>query len=188
MKIEIYKESQTQVEVSPQMKDLVDRLSLQGQQSLYNTAREKDICLFRQMTSLEKVVYETLFPYTKKLTEYSASLVPLEVLEVSSEILNSEFLYELEIWSSATHQEHLLVGKKRGTSAWSSDLYCVARWGDALVTFEELHQQAESTLITFVETELKEYQNQISSTLQSVPDYVKRCMSQGHRPHISFSK
>lgn len=126
--------------------ELIEKLGLKGQRELLNP----ETCTrfpYRKMTKAERVVFALLFPHQQKLEEFKDSILPIRVLQVAAFVRE----YEgapcpiIKVWHSGSAKEDpLLVGH---TNEYGGELYLLARWGEAIVPFDELIDRAKTLWI-----------------------------------------
>jgi hypothetical protein len=146
MQIETY-ECQESVESSVDDKEqvvaLVEKLELKGQKSLI-CGEKSQICPYREMTEEENFVYSTILPERKEVSSFSASPMPLRVLQVLSHAMSIGFFKYIFVWSAESIQvkDPLLVGYTGNYSFAPDNIYMLARWGEVLLPMSELRTQA----------------------------------------------
>lgn len=132
--------------------EIVERLELGGQQSLIKgDDNKRTLCPYREMTAIEKAVYETLCPRRMKLKEFDGGPIPLRVLEAAEEC--KDHFDELWVWSTSTAIDPVLVGTKshKTYSNVVASWWIIARWGDELKPFgdmlDDAYRQCKSGLV-----------------------------------------
>lgn len=125
--------------------EIVERLGLEGQKTLSNKVTVTRMP-YPEMTDDQEFVFSILFPEKQKIEEYDSGIIPIRVLQVIAFCKDNHFFDSLRIWHSAKRKDKdpVLVGyiKDKETS-WREKSYVLARWGDALLPFEELMAQAK---------------------------------------------
>lgn len=149
MKIETFEQIETDNEAETMAHDaasleLIERLGLSGQlaQTDKKTITRNP---YRQMREDENFVYRVLCPNAFKPESYSASPIPLRVLQILAWAKDSGLFIKLEIWDAkhASVKNPVLVGYcKNPESSWVEDIYILARWGAELLPIEVLFQDA----------------------------------------------
>ncbi len=135
--------------------ELIEKLGLEGQKSLSN----KDTTTrmpYPEMTGDQEFVYSTLFPTKTDVENYSAGIIPIRVLQVVAFLKQNNFFKKIRIWHSTGRKDKdpVLVGYGIDPDAsWRDKLFLLARWGDALLPFEELMRQAK--IIAFADLKTK---------------------------------
>lgn len=122
---------------------LIDDLGLRGQKEL--TAHDGITRIpYRSMNAIEERVYEILFPQRTEVEEYSASMIPVRVLQVLAHAKALDCYRRIEVWSEESQPtDPLLVGVRvNPRESWRSDRHILARWGDALEPFDVLYNKA----------------------------------------------
>lgn len=151
MQIETYEIEEIKSEVGTLAADhesleLIEKLGLEGQKRLSNKETVTRMP-YPQMTDDQDFVYSTLFPEKSKVERYSSGIIPIRILQVISFLKENNFFEKIEIWHSSTRKDKdpVLVGyAKNLETTWRDDTFLIARWGDALLPFEELMKQAKS--------------------------------------------
>ena len=146
---------------------LIEELDLRGQKEFIHP-QTKERTPYREMTRKESRVYETLFPQRMKISEYRVSFIPLRILRVAAHAKNLGCYIEIEIWGGVTKPtDPILVGVVQGAQNWEKTYHILARWGEALASFEELFVRAikvkRETVRFAAEKELGEVKNRLSS-------------------------
>jgi hypothetical protein len=132
----------------------IDQLGLAGQKTLIERGNG-NLIPFPKMTAAERRVWEEYCPEKKKLQEYSATLIPYEILTLATLVEQRGYFKDqpaegkekpklgwIEVWSESREDiDPLLVGCI-GESDWSHDSYLLGRWGIALRPFEEIRKMA----------------------------------------------
>jgi len=88
--------------------DLVAELGLTGQNTIRKT--DKSPIPFLSMNDVIKATFETLCPSKVEITEYSATSIPLEILDLVKLSNNEEYFGGIEIWYDEKQKDPLCVG------------------------------------------------------------------------------
>lgn len=151
MKIETYElhEAVTPEETVQQDTEaaaLVDSLGLKGQQALQTkTETTASRCPYRQMTKDEEFVFRTMCPARSNVSTYSASAIPLRVLQIIAWAQQNGPFQKLEVWyaDSASVKDPVLVGYMQDPNcSWRELIFILARWADELLPIEVLMPDA----------------------------------------------
>lgn len=149
-------ETYEQTEVSSMTPDecegglaLVKKLGLSKQDVFY--AADRRAVPWLEITPEQKMVYGLLCPVAQPLPEYDAGPVPVRVLEVAERALESGFFTAacpLKVWRpeslSDIRLDPFLVGYRQDkTLDWRQFEYPLARWGDALDTWDVMLKKAK---------------------------------------------
>lgn len=148
-------------EVNEEALALIERLGLKGQMQLIreSEAGEEQVVTrvpYRAMTAEEGAVYRACFPETSALEKFRQSAIPLRVLQVAA---HAAPMFELlEVWHPKEDRDDpLLVGVRKDPEAtYRRQQFVLARWGEALVPFEELRTRARRTIATATRRKLAE--------------------------------
>ncbi len=125
---------------------LIEQLGLEGQKKFMNP-ETKAFFPYRVMTKQEQLVYSTVFPERSELKEYSSDIIPVRVLQVAAHVRSLDLpgLNYLEVWHPVDAKEDPLLVARTGRYAGGQIFMC-ARWGTALLSFEELKVKARAIL------------------------------------------
>lgn len=137
----------------------IDQLGLTGQKALIERGGG-NLIPFPKMNATEQRIWSEYCPEKKKLQEYSATLIPFEILTLIQLVEQRGYFHDqlapapvkgkeqkpklgwLEIWSESREDiDPLLVGCI-GESTWGADYYLLGRWGIALRKFEDIRTMA----------------------------------------------
>lgn len=116
---------------------LIEELGLTGQQQVIHPSGER--LPFAEMSIEEQAVYTTCFPQHLEVEAYNRCAIPVRVLECFRD--HRKHFTHVEVWypTSARDVDPLLVGvREHPERSWDKTYYLMARWGTALVDFEEL--------------------------------------------------
>lgn len=123
--------------------EIISKLGLNGQAGYLN----QESCTrfpYRLMTPAEHTVYSLVFPVREKLEAYSAGIIPLRVLQVAAWVRENpaqDMKAGIYVWHTGVAKEDpVLVGH---TANYGGQFYLLARWGDALPSWEELTAKAK---------------------------------------------
>ncbi len=122
---------------------LIEKLGLEGQSKLVSGGDVKTRCPYREMNTKEIEVYSTLFPQRVEIDKYESSMIPLRVLQVAAHAKSLEIYSKILVWSETTKPtDPLLVGMV-GQDSWNAKYHILARWGEALESFDVLYEKAK---------------------------------------------
>jgi len=150
MKVETYEQLEADDETGEVEKDeeaiaLIEKLDLAGQRELVTPDGQTERCPYRLMTADEQFTYGVLCPQHVGVREYSASSIPLRVLQVASHALDTTIFEKVEVWHAATGvvADPVLVGIR--SSGYPPPRFILARWGTELRNFKDLLSDATTT-------------------------------------------
>lgn len=125
-------------------------------------------CPYRELTGEEFFIYSTLCPERTSLRIYSASPIPLRVLQVAAHA--KSFFDEMQVWhvSSPAIKDPVLVGIMGNAYDTSAKRYILARWGESLDEHPAMIKQA----IAMSKENLRAKLNEISIRVKNVLDSV----------------
>jgi hypothetical protein len=93
------------------------------------------------MTRDEEFVFKIVCPSRVEARKYSASAIPLRVLQIIAWAQDNSMFKKLEIWftNSASVKDPVLVGYiQNPSSSWQDDMFILARWADELLPVQVL--------------------------------------------------
>lgn len=176
MKIETFEQTeviggQIEDESSPEALNLIKELGLQGQEALTTKIIKTDTivrCPYRAMTKKELRVYETLFPDKVSINVYRESMIPLRVLQVASHAISLGIYQEIQVWCETGKPiDPILVGFIK-TGEYSGDHHILARWGEALESFEVLYEKAKHQVMEDYRLKMQETDRRVKEVLNSL--------------------
>jgi NADH dehydrogenase/NADH:ubiquinone oxidoreductase subunit G len=134
---------------------------------------------FRVMKSDELWAYKQVMESQQDYKKFDSEYVPLRILEIIKKYKDS--FNEIQIWSVESHEvkDPILVGIKE-PAQYSKVYYLLARWGDALVPFEQILAKAVKSRREELKNELQSAKIKIDGMLgriDGVPDSALQGMS-----------
>ena len=160
---------------------LIERLGLTGQKALVNSTTGTR-CPFRRMTNIEDMVFRELFPEITEISKFDSEIIPVRVLELAGEAMDSGKFLKLEVWHSQTRKDDpVLVGVvgKMAPQTWDANYvtreasYLIARWGKALLPFDQLQSEAITTWEAIQRSELAKEIDNATLKLKRLADTAK---------------
>ena len=139
--------------VSEEALALIESLGLEGQKSLVETREVggeevQTRFPYRKMTREEQAVFGAVMPHRTRLHSYSDGPIPLRALQVAAHAQSLNFFDHVEVWHPEPGRDDpVLVGCKKNAGGWGLDLYLLARWGDELVSMDDLRQKAKAVIV-----------------------------------------
>jgi hypothetical protein len=131
--------------------ELIEMLGLRGQQALQNP-ETLTRCPYPMGEEEQLAVYRALNPETCKPEDYSFDAIPVRVMQILAHAKSLDFFTDFQIWYPKMKrvEDPVLVGirtwRRPGRDWDATDTYLLARWGKALLPFDELKRTAISTL------------------------------------------
>lgn len=165
---------------------LIESLGLEGQKTLVNKDNGTFIP-YRIITREEHFVFRTLFPNKTDVKNYKDGTIPLRVLQIIAhcKILDMPDLSYLEVWHpNAGIDDPVLVGRK---GSYYDPVYLLARWGKALLPFDELRTQALKLAANKCRIDLRKIAQEVETALKNVDDIVMEKLIKGLMGEPSFS-
>jgi len=144
MEVETYEVKELTVgaieETDTEAISIIKNLNLEGQQKLI-AGTDKDVTLipYREMTLEESFIYTFLLVTHESVNNYSAGQIPIRVLQVLAHAQQLEHYERFEVWHASGQPDPILVGITRG---YSDPNHILARWGDVLMSLDELLPKA----------------------------------------------
>jgi len=140
MKTETYALEDIKLEIAEHTDEaiaLCEQLGMEGQLKLVVKNDSGDAVArfpYRLITDEERFVFKILCPEASSLKDYRNEAVPVEVLREIKRAREAG-IETFEIWSASSRlvKDPVVVGRKQGSSSWSTDQYLIARWGDELL-------------------------------------------------------
>lgn len=152
MKIETFEQTEVvggtlEDESSPEALKLIEDLGLTGQRKM-TSKTDADVvvrCPYRAMTARENRVHECLYPKKIDVDSYQESMIPLRVLQVIAHAKSLNIYRNLQVWcEEGKPVDPVLVGVFHvGPYEHNTTDHILARWGDALDSFETLYEKAK---------------------------------------------
>lgn len=148
--------------VSEEAMALIESMNLEGQRGLLQekTVGGETVTVrnpYRIMTMEERRVYEAVLPMKTPLRKYADGPIPLRVLQVAAHA--TDLFNEVTVWHPEPGKtDPLLVGTlKVNTRGWDEDqTHILARWGEILVPFAELREEAKKRIAAGVRARIAE--------------------------------
>lgn len=168
--------------------ELIEKLDLAGQRSLINKESGSRIP-YREMTALEGFVFGLLFPNQTKLKDYSHGIIPVRVLQIAAYARELNLFKKLAVWHPAPGVcDPLLCGfKQSGDYEWNGTWFLLARWGDALESFEQLTAKARDIWVSKTKNELTRYRRAIDDDLAGLAEIANEAFLTGKVPTVSYN-
>jgi hypothetical protein len=184
MKVETYEVEEVTGELGQMAADsesleLIEKLGLEGQRSLANQETATRF-LYRKMSKAELKAFKLLFPVRVKLSEFKEGIVPLRVLQVAAfakETAPAEMKAGLYVWHCGSAKEDpLLVGH---TAEYGGEFYLLARWGDALETWDEMVAKAKKLWTVKAKMRLEAEKRKCEEDLKNMEQLADECFLSG---------
>lgn len=159
MKIEtfetaVFNSSTDSAVIEGEILNLIEELGLEGQREFTRASDAGDavsIKPYREMTAREIKVYGLCFPNVTPLQKYNGELIPLRVLQVAAHA--KQWLPVIKVWAPEPGKvDPLLVGYE--SEGWGAKPHILARWGEALDSFETLASKAKKYALSKLQKSL----------------------------------
>lgn len=150
------------IEASEEALSLIESLGLTGQQSLAAKREGKPDarCPYREITKEESQVYSILCPTKVGISAYSASPIPLRVLQIASHAMSLGTFDHLEVWDRASVEvKNPVLVANTTKNNWDTGHKCfiLARWGEELETFVVLKKRAVEISLARIREKVKKF-------------------------------
>lgn len=139
---EIAEAAEQHAECNDEARAIIERLGLTGQIAMMESAPLSGTVPYRPMTDAEFRVYREIAPEKHAVESFSATVIPLRVLQVLEHAKSLDFFHKFEVWapeSSVLRDPVLVAYRKDGANEVR---YLLARWGSELDSFVTLCAQA----------------------------------------------
>jgi hypothetical protein len=165
--------------------ELIESLGLEGQKSLVNKDTGS-ILPYRFITKQERFVFKTLFPQECKIEEYKDGPIPLRVLQAVAHVksLAREDMAYIQVWYPRQGiDDPVLVARP---NSYRDPVYLLARWGQALLPFEELLEKAIKEQKAIVKAKLAKMKHEVDAAMATLDSYVEGKAAEGDIPSPYF--
>lgn len=156
----------TTPEIEAEAIKLIEKLSLGGQKQLV-VAQESSgqtRIPYPEMSTIEERVYAACYPVHDDVNKYSIGIIPLRILQVIAHWRELMPNTEIQVWhDKVRNPDPVLIAKEGYSKKW-----LLARWGEALVPFEELRAKAHKLLIERWKAKLTAKKNEAEQRLAIV--------------------
>ena len=162
--------------------ELITKLGLDGQQKLIDPITATRFP-YPALSKVQKLIYSTNFPVAEEVTKFSNEIIPLRVLQVIAFCRDFEQTRHMEIWHTGVAQKDpVLIGRKE---RYSGVVYILARWGNALESFESLTQKAEPILRVKYQARLAKLRNGVTTIEAELDSNLQEALLTGNEPSFS---
>jgi len=174
MEVETYEVSELTVgnmeELDSEALKIIEESGLTGQQKLIaGSDSEQKIVPYRQMTKEEEFVYENVLPDNESITDFSASPIPVRVLQVYQHAKSLGVFESFRVHHCYGKPDPILTARHSETR----EKHILARWGEVLVPFEELKKEAVKTHLTKLKLSYEKVLNEIKRDYDIVKDMTE---------------
>ena len=173
MEVETFEVTEIGEDLKPECTEeqlaMIEKLGLEGQQSLLTGNEEVPIMPYQQLSADLMKVLTTVFPTSMKVEEYDRGPIPLRVLQIVAHAREIPQFKEIFVWchENAADKDPVLVAKGEGYSEY----YLLARWGmDALVSFDELTRMAAESMRGAIKSILVKIQSEVRSQMDHIDE------------------
>lgn len=142
MEIETYEMNEVRescIDDKNELLALANQLGAKGQLKILESGDSVKTFPYRKITTLEKRVYETLFSSQTELKNFSESIIPVRVMQIAAHAIAYPETCYLTVWHNRSFQDPVLIGTSQ---QYGSEMYILARWGEALESLNVLKKKA----------------------------------------------
>jgi hypothetical protein len=169
--------------------DLIEKLGLHGQKGLSNGEKAERLP-YRKMTEEEGNIYGLLFPKKTPIEDYSDSIIPLRVLQVAAHAKELNFCESLRVWhpENADIEGPILVGsRKHPENSHITEIFVLARWGEALETLEALAVRAKKIWINHERIKAMDAKDKLERDVEALNRFEKSNVIPVFKKEIYYS-
>jgi hypothetical protein len=110
-----------------------------------------------------------LFRTTQAIAKYQGSVIPLAILSVVALSEKEQYFKRIEIWHDEEVPDPVVIGYREDpTASWRDLAYVLGRFGEELLTFEELKIKAKERWKAFRSQALNETKHSAEAFLKSL--------------------
>lgn len=147
--------------------EICRKLGLEGQLKLSDPSTDTRF-QYPKVTAVQKLVYQTLFPQTTRLEQFESGIIPLRVLQVAAWCKDQPMIHHCVVWHTLdVKKDPILVGCTR---EYDGDEFLLARWGDALESFEDLQKKAATIIAAKIKSIVKEGIAKLNARMESADE------------------
>lgn len=158
----------TTMAVDAEAIELIEKLGLEGQKKLTNPETLTRYP-YRDMTVMEKFVWQSVCPEVTYVESYKLSPMPLRILQVIAYARDLGIYEKLEVWHpNSIKDDPCLVGVPKGEK-YGQRRQLLARWGEHLMTFEQAKEKAKVVYSANLVDKLRTIKSQVDLLLTN-PD------------------
>lgn len=156
----------------------LDELGLEGQKQFIQDC-EGSVIPFVLMTKSEYRVWSEFAPTKVPLEEFKAGIIPQQILEILVPTKKNCYFDQIQIWTEAvpTAVDPLVVGVKKDgiKDGWRTRdaHFLVARWGQALKSYEDVKEQVRQALLRKRRISLEEFVKKSQAALETNERFVE---------------
>lgn len=156
--VEIYQteaaEFDTDDAEAKECQELAEKLGLSGQKNIF---KSDGVIPFPKLSKAEKNIWNAFCPSVCDVSDYEDTVIPARVMKIIEYCTDKQYFGTIEIWSeSETNPDPIVVGIIGGSSKYNGNVSCylIARWGEALASWQEVVKIAREKWIRSSTNEL----------------------------------
>jgi hypothetical protein len=151
---------------------LVEELGLSGQR-IYTTNAGGTVIPFPACTTQMFESIKALFTESCEPDEFKHEVIPIRVLELIKLCRDENYFNGMKIYYSRVIADPVLIGTKDRVN------YLVAKWGDSLMTDQEILSEGYKAKRADIERRAKEKMKEMQDTLSDLDGAVEKAMERG---------
>lgn len=128
----------------------------------------------------------TLCPRVVNYMKYSASTIPLDILQEIAKAEKNGWYKEIHIAYDDKSPDPFVIGITHSQHSWNASKHLIGRWGSELLPFEQLEQKAISRLMDVAIIQLSEMKHKIDMALSNPTIFIKHVLAGKDIPSLKF--
>lgn len=189
----------TQIFIEPELENLSEKenaeqwfaicseLGLNKQLAHADKSEEKQAPPYMYIDPKSEHIIRTLCPRLINIEEYSASTIPLDVLQEVQKCKKHDWYSEIKIAYDDKSPDPFVIGYTKDQHSWQRHKHLIARWGSELLPFEELEKKAIARLRDDATEAMADIKAKAEIALQNVDLFIKGVLNGKGIPSINFS-
>lgn len=190
----------TEIFIEPELQNLEDagvaaewfevcsKLGLQKQLQHADRSEEKKAPPYMFIDPKTDRIIVTVCPRIVGYKDYSASTIPLDILQEIDKCETNGWYKEIKIAYDDKSPDPFVIGfRKSGTNSWDIDKHLIARWGAELVPFEALEAKAINRIKNAVISQLSEMKYKVDAGLANPELFAMNLLDGKEPPRMSLS-
>lgn len=188
----------TQIFIEPELENLVEEnasqwfeicseLGLQNQLQHAEKSEDKQAPPYMYIDPKTEIIIRCLCPRLVEVKEYSASTIPLDVLQEIQKCTKHGWYQKIKIAYDDKSPDPFVIGYTHAGHHWNSHKHLIARWGSELLPFEELERKAVARMRDTVIEDLTELKNRVNYGLENTDTFIRGIMGGREIPKSNIS-
>lgn len=180
-------ENLSQPEIAAEWAEICKELGLEKQLKHSEKSEENQAPPYMYIDPKTECIIRTLCPRLVKVTEYSASTIPVDVLREIKRCNDHGWYSEIKIAYDDKSPDPFVIGYTHDERDWNRHKHLIARWGAELIPFELLESKAIERLRVNANQALHEMRHKINFAIESVDLFVSNVLGGKEVPKIDFT-